>query len=152
MPFCISSSARVFCSLANCSILQFFYRSRHEVYNFPVPYNPSLDLWPRPNQREICEDMFLMHLWFLVPFLGDIFSHIDSTCQRSLLLASLSLCYFLWVLPTSVSWWYFTGVWVTASLFKSPGLFVFSPVVWIVSIPIFNTIIPFPSLWGPFQQ
>ena len=25
---------------------------------------------------------------------------------------------------TSISWWSFTGVWVTASLFKSPGLFL----------------------------
>ena len=27
------------------------------------------------------------------------------------------------VFHISVSWWFFTGVWMTASLFKSPGLF-----------------------------
>ena len=27
------------------------------------------------------------------------------------------------VFLTSVSWWFLTGVWVTASIFKSPGLF-----------------------------
>ena len=27
------------------------------------------------------------------------------------------------VFPTSVSWWFLTGVWVTASLLESPGLF-----------------------------
>ena len=29
----------------------------------------------------------------------------------------------LWVFHISVSWWFFTGVWVIASLLKSPGLF-----------------------------
>ena len=34
----------------------------------------------------------------------------------------------LWVFHISVSWWFFTGVWVTESLLKSPGLFsVFWP-------------------------
>ena len=37
--------------------------------------------------------------------------------------------YFFWVFHTSVSWWFFTGVWVTASLFKFPGHFsVFWPI------------------------
>ena len=46
---------------------------------------------------------------------------------------------------TTVSWWFFTGIWVTASLLKSPRLFsVFWPteknaVVWIISTrPISN--------------
>ena len=30
--------------------------------------------------------------------------------------------YSSWVFHISVSWWFFTGVWVTASLLKSPGL------------------------------
>ena len=36
------------------------------------------------------------------------------------------------VFHISVSWWFFTGVWVTASLLKCPGL-VLSNAVWIVS-------------------
>ena len=37
--------------------------------------------------------------------------------------------YSWWVFHVSVSWWFFTGVWVTASLFKFPGLFsVFWPI------------------------
>ena len=32
------------------------------------------------------------------------------------------IIYSFWVFHISVSWWFFTGVWVTASLFKSPGL------------------------------
>ena len=39
-----------------------------------------------------------------------------------LLLFSLSFTY-LRVFHTSVRWWFFAGVWVTASLLKSPGLF-----------------------------
>ena len=35
----------------------------------------------------------------------------------------------LQVFHTSISWWSFTGVWVTTSLLKSPGLFsVFYPI------------------------
>ena len=38
------------------------------------------------------------------------------------------------VFHISVSWWSFTGVWVTASLLKSPGLAVLNnTVVWMVS-------------------
>ena len=38
-------------------------------------------------------------------------------------------CYSLRVFQISVSWWFSTGVWVTASLLKSPGLFtVFWPI------------------------
>ena len=41
-------------------------------------------------------------------------------------------CYLLiWVFHISVSWWSFTGVWVTASLLKFPGL---SSVFWPFSI------------------
>ena len=37
------------------------------------------------------------------------------------------------VFHTSISWWFLTGVWVTASLHKSPGLFsVFWPILMIV--------------------
>ena len=34
--------------------------------------------------------------------------------------------YFLWVFPTNISWRWFTGVWVTASLLGPPGLFAVS--------------------------
>ena len=47
--------------------------------------------------------------------------------NRQVLLSLLSLL-FIRVFNISVSWWYFTGDWVTASLLKSPGLFsVFWP-------------------------
>ena len=46
-----------------------------------------------------------------------------------LLLLLLLLFYSLQVFPTSFIWCYFTGVWVTASFFRSPGLFlVFWPI------------------------
>ena len=43
---------------------------------------------------------------------------------------SLLYCFtHLKVVYTSVNWWFLTGLWVTASLFKSPGLFlVFCPI------------------------
>ena len=49
------------------------------------------------------------------------------------------IIYSLRVFLISVSWWSFTGVWVTASLLKSPGLFsvlwpISLTVVWMVSI------------------
>ena len=63
------------------------------------------------------------------------------------------------VFHTSVSWWFSTGVWGTASLFKYPGLFsVFWPilimlqsgwsllVLWFLSLPA-----PLPILWKLFR-
>ena len=37
---------------------------------------------------------------------------------------------YLWVLHNSVSWWFFTEIWVTASLLKSPEFFL---VFWLIS-------------------
>ena len=37
--------------------------------------------------------------------------------------AVINIIYSCRALYTSVSWMFFTGVWVTASLLKSPGLF-----------------------------
>ena len=36
------------------------------------------------------------------------------------------------VFPTSVIWWFLTGVWVTTSLLKSPGLFSVVWPIWIM--------------------
>ena len=59
----------------------------------------------------------------MFPFLSHV--HVLS-CEMLLLLFSLLLL--LLVFHISLSWWFFTGVWVTASLLKSPGLFlVFLP-------------------------
>ena len=49
------------------------------------------------------------------------------SCANSLLFYSfiiiiIIIIYSFRVFHISVSWWFFTGVWVTASLFKSPGL------------------------------
>ena len=50
---------------------------------------------------------------------------------------SIIVIYSFRVFHISTSWWFFTGVWVTASLLKSPGLFSvfwpFSAVILIVS-------------------
>ena len=47
----------------------------------------------------------------------------------SLLLLLLLLFQFLWVFLNSISWWFFTGVWVTASLLRFLGLFsIFLPI------------------------
>ena len=44
---------------------------------------------------------------------------------------SIIIIYFSRVFHISISWWFFTGVWVTASLLKSPGLV---SVFWPISI------------------
>ena len=46
----------------------------------------------------------------------------------------ITIIYSFRVFHISVSWWSFTGVWVTASLLKSPGLF---SVFWPFSIMLF---------------
>ena len=63
-----------------------------------------------------------------------------------LLVFLLSLFYSWRVFPISISRWSFTGVWVTASLLKSPGLF---PVFWLISIMVWfgqsSPVLLFPS-------
>ena len=51
------------------------------------------------------------------------------------------------VFHISISWWFFTGVWVTASLLKSPGLF---SVFWPFSVMMsFGESLPFRQLPSP---
>ena len=65
----------------------------------------------------------------------------------------------LWVFHTSVNWWFFTGVWVTASLLRSPGLFlVFWPTSTMLLFRWSLLVLRFPTppglllnLWGSFQ-
>ena len=45
-----------------------------------------------------------------------------SGCGRELVKSIIIIIYYFRVFHISVSWWFFTGVWVTASLLKSPGL------------------------------
>ena len=71
----------------------------------------------------------------------------------------LLLPYSLWAFHTSISWWSFNGVWRTASLIKSPGLFSISwsilTIQWFRLLRLvfrFSTFpAPLPSLWGLFQ-
>ena len=49
---------------------------------------------------------------------------------HSFLSCLLLLFYSLWVFHLSVSWWSFTGVWVTASLLRSPAVKLGSHQVW----------------------
>ena len=71
----------------------------------------------------------------------------------------LSFFHSIWILFISFSWWYFTWVWVTASLLRSPGLF---SVFWLIltmlyfpcslSVLRFLTLsVLFPIIWRPFQ-
>ena len=78
----------------------------------------------------------------------------------STVLAKLpSLLYSVCAFHTTFSWWAFTGVFVTASLLRSPGLF---SVFWPISTMLYfewsqfflrfpTVIIIFPILWRPFQ-
>ena len=66
--------------------------------------------------------------------------------------------YYYYLLPfrvfhISVSWWFFPGVWVTASLLKSPGLFsVFWPFSIMLSFGWFPLVCQLPSHQRPFNN
>ena len=61
-------------------------------------------------------------------------------------------CYYYYsfgVFHISLSWWFFTGVWVTASLLKSPGLFpVLCPCSIMLSVGLSPLVRQLPSLPG----
>ena len=60
-----------------------------------------------------------------------ILLHLFITRLTVLYLSPLNLLLYcsLWVFHTSIIWWFFTGVWLIASLLKSPELFsVFWPI------------------------
>ena len=81
---------------------------------------------------------FSFHFCFLVIFV--------------LLISVLSviIIYSFRVFHISVSWWFFTGVWVTASLLKSPGLVsVFWTSSAMLSFGLSPTVRQFPSPPGP---
>ena len=66
----------------------------------------------------------------------------DSTC----IIIITIIIYSFRVFHISVSWWFFTGVWVTSSLLKSPGLF---SVFWLFSIMLSFGWSPLPLFTVP---
>ena len=105
-----------------------------------------------------CKNEFVSH-WVphsfgLVPRLSKTFSKLLYLCEQIFFFA-----YSLRVFHISVSWWSFTGVWVTASLLKSPELFsVFWPISIIQLFGWSPLVLLFPSplvlvsiLWWLYQ-
>ena len=97
-----------------------------------------------------CYLFWLLHNKFLWCYFGMLLIVFRSLSLLLLLLAVVVvIVVLLLLLLVSVSWWYFTGVWVTASLLRSPGLFsVFWPnaAVWIFLIRPPTLPVPFLAL------
>ena len=85
---------------------------------------------------------FFLFLFFFFFFLSLIIIRSGRlvTIRWSICISIITIIYSLWVFHISVSWGSFTGVWVTASLLKYPGLFsVFSPfALFIIIIIIYS--------------
>ena len=82
--------------------------------------------------KNICASIYVsFHLFFFFLLLPSTLYHFTRNRNMSIeQVLSLHYYYYYYyyyllikVFHISVSWWYFTGVWVTASLLKSPGLF-----------------------------
>ena len=99
-----------FWSIAQCSVDPFSHPVMPCLYSFCA---------------SILHSHILFNVFILV-FILDILLHVKHFCfDLSLLLSLISSK----VSPTCVTWWFFTRVWVTETLFKSPGLFsVFRPI------------------------
>ena len=97
------------------------------VFKFPTLPVLSLSLWGlfQVLQIQLVSPSPPSSTAFLVLWQG------PSTCLLFCFLWLFFFIYSLRVFHISVSWWSFTGVWVTASLLRSPGLF---SILWLFSI------------------
>ena len=95
------------------------------------PFNNTLVAMPRVPITTGTIVTFMFHSFFnslarsrYLSFFSHSFSFIlwSAGTAKSTILQILFF-FLLWVFYTSVSWWFSSGVWVTASLLKSPGLF-----------------------------
>ena len=92
------------------------------------PFNNPLVIAPKAPIKIGTIVSFVFHSFFnsiarsrYLSFFAYSFRFILGT-DRTVLLLLLSLFYSLEFFHISVIWWFFTGVWVTASLLRSPGL------------------------------
>ena len=90
-------------------------------------------------------------LWitFLTQLYLDLYSF-WACLLHSLIMWLIIIILLLWVFHTSFSWWFFTGVWVTASLLKSLWLF-FSILADLSNAALLFLAVILPFLWGLFQ-
>ena len=121
------------------AIYNWYHRHFHVLQFFSIPW-PGPDTYPsfhilsilfcgRPGQqsRQFCKFSFFFFLLIIIRS-GRLVQIRDPCC--------CCCCYYyhyllIRVFHISVSWWFFTGVWVTASLLKSPRLF---SLFWLFSI------------------
>ena len=90
--------------------------------------------------------------WFCAAMEKDFLRYIDCLCHYY-------FCTPLRVFHTSVSWWFFTGIWMTVILFRSPGVFsVFWPIstmlyfLEVLLVLLFpSPPVPVPILWWLYQ-
>ena len=77
---------------------------------------------------------FMFHSFFNSLARSRYLSFLSHSCRFILWTARTANYYYLLIraFHISVCWWFFTGVWVTASLLKSPGLFLVSRPFWIM--------------------
>ena len=127
---CISKSHRSLCVLFSrtgawlCIYHLLAWSNFNFLYIFQwitLPPQPCLALY------SFCANfVHLLIMWLMVSSLSPYSLHLLFCC---VLLLLLLLYYSLRVFHISFSWWSFTGVWMRASLLKSPALFsVFWPI------------------------
>ena len=97
-----------------------FYNSlARSRYSSVFSLSLNFILWSAGTAKSIIRQVLFFFCWLL--FGGVCAFHFPY---------HLFVFYFLRVYHFSISWWFSTGIWVTASLIKSPGLF---SVFWLIS-------------------
>ena len=92
-----------------------------QFYKFSLFYwlLQGLVVWPRLGDLFVCQNPIEVSVLFSMTNSGWWIYHLFVWSKSNFLLI---IIYSFSVFHISVSWWFFTGVWMTASLLKSPGL------------------------------
>ena len=120
-PVTSRSRVQTLCLVSRDSLLGGPPTSCHKLMVFHWSWNDSKSSH-YSGWSQLCCSLDGLHLSYYFLDLQSLYQSFGD-CIKSTNFNYYYFCYSFRVFHNSVSWWSFTGVWTTASLLKSPGLF-----------------------------